>query len=246
MISLRNICTILAVGAVCTSTTAFAQGLPGPIDISASASIVSDYRLRGISLSDRDPTIQGGVSVGHESGAYVGAWASGISGYRSHNGSDIELDFYAGYSREVMSGITVDAGLWWYMYPGTSKTDFGEPYVSLTGALGPLTAKVGVSYAPDQAALGHKDNVYLSTDLSAGIPATPFTVKAHYGYSDGALAGPKGHYTDWLLGVEANWYILTLGVSYSDTSIKKADDRLLYPGRRVAGSALVFSVSTAF
>src|SRR3546814_3220400 len=48
-------------------------------DISANVSLTSDYRFRGISLSDKGPAIQGGVDIGHDSGFFGGGWASSIA-----------------------------------------------------------------------------------------------------------------------------------------------------------------------
>src|SRR3546814_11124658 len=87
--------------------------------------------------------------------------------------------------------MTVDVGLLWYLYPDTTGTDYAEPYASVSGAFGPLEAKVGVAYAPDQDAIGSEDNLYVFTDVSAAIPETPLTLKAHYGYTDGSLGDRK-------------------------------------------------------
>ena len=52
----------------------------GPVTVSANVALTSDYRFRGVSLSNGDPAIQGGIDVGHDSGFYVGTWASSIEG----------------------------------------------------------------------------------------------------------------------------------------------------------------------
>ena len=52
----------------------------GPVTVSANVALTTDYRFRGVSLSAGDPAIQGGIDVGHESGFYVGTWASSIEG----------------------------------------------------------------------------------------------------------------------------------------------------------------------
>lgn len=46
--------------------------------ISGNATIVSDYRFRGVSLSDGDFAIQGGIDISHDSGFYAGIWGSSI------------------------------------------------------------------------------------------------------------------------------------------------------------------------
>jgi len=64
-----------------TATPAFAQeetDAPAPITITGSATVVSDYRFRGFSQSNEEAAIQGGFTVTHESGLYVGTWGSSI------------------------------------------------------------------------------------------------------------------------------------------------------------------------
>ena len=58
-------------------------------------------------------------------------------------------------------------------------TDYFEPYASVAGTIGPVTATLGAAYAWDQDSLGGNDNLYLYTDFALGIPGTPLTVTAH-------------------------------------------------------------------
>lgn len=252
---------------------AIAQDAPGPITVSGSATLITDYRFRGVSQTDKEMAVQGGVSVTHESGVYVGTWASNLAGWGTFGGSNMELDIYGGYSTEVMSGVTVDVGLTWYMYPGgASDTDFAEPYVKLSGALGPAEVLVGVAYAPKQQALGNysntpqsrgqkQDNVYLWTDASTAVPGTPVTLKAHLGYSNGnpglgpngTSVAPTGEYLDWTLGADLALGPVTLGVAYVDTDISRSDAAYLQPnfsstkdGSSIAGSTVLFSLSAGF
>lgn len=49
---------------------------PKPVTVSGNVALVSDYRFRGVSQSDKEVALQGGATVTHESGVYAGAWAS--------------------------------------------------------------------------------------------------------------------------------------------------------------------------
>ena len=180
------------------ATPAFAEeetAPPSEFTFSGYVQAVSDYRFRGYSLSGGDPALQGTINLNHSSGFYVGAWASSLDG----NGpvlsfyGDTELDLYAGWTGSIASGLTADVGVLRYVYPsndGQGPADFWEPYASLSTTMGPVSAKLGVAYAPDQDALFSKDNLYVFTDISAGIPNTPISVSGHVGYTDGILA-PK-------------------------------------------------------
>ncbi|SFG39779.1 conserved hypothetical protein [Novosphingobium sp. CF614] len=256
------------------SSPALAQEeAPDEFTVAGSAALVSDYRFRGVSQSDKEMAVQAGLSVTHASGFYAGTWASNLAGWGTFGGSNMELDLYGGYSTEVASGVTLDVGLTWYMYPGgADTTDFAEPYVKASGTLGPVKALVGVAYAPKQEALGNfsntpesagqkQDNLYLWTDLSGGVPSTPITLKAHLGYSNGnpglgpngTSVAPTGEYLDWMLGADLALGPVTLGVAYVDTDISKSDAAYLQPnfsstkdGSSIAGSTVLFSLSAGF
>lgn len=228
-----------------------------PITVSGSASITSDYRFRGVSQSDQEIAVQGGITVTHASGVYIGAWGSNLAGWGTFGGANLELDLIAGYKAKLADNATLDVGAVWYMYPGgADKTDFVEPYAKLTGTTGPATLTAGIAYAPKQEALGRwyftgadaaagvyndpgarDDNLYLWGDGALAITGTPLTAKAHIGYSDGnpglgpnaTSVAPTGRYWDWSLGLDATYKNLTLGVAWIDTDISDRDAAYLRP-----------------
>lgn len=201
-------------------------------ELSGNVALVSDYRFRGVSFSDGDPALQGGIDLAHSSGFYVGTWASTISGGGPYG--ELELDVYAGWSGDVSDGVTVDVGLLYYIYPTENElanllgveTDYFEPYASIGTTLGPVGATLGVAYAWDQDSLGGDDNLFIYTDFEMGIPNTPITLTAHLGYTDGVFAtAGDGDSFDWGLG--ASWAItdsLSLGVNYVDTEGPAVED----------------------
>ena len=216
--------TVLA-GAAFAATPALAQEAESEFTVSGNVAITSDYRFRGVSLSGGDMAIQGGIDLGHSSGFYVGTWASSIEDSTTYG--EMELDLYAGWSGDITSGLTLDVGLLYYAYPSKDfgASDYFEPYVSLSTQLGPVSATVGAAYAWKQKSLGRDDNLYLYTDLEAGIPDTPITLTGHLGYTKGALAprllagGTKDSGFDWSLGASITALGgLTFGVSYIGTS----------------------------
>lgn len=232
--SIRSIAaaTLLA-GTMLAATPAFADETdpPSEFTVTGNVALVSDYRFRGISLSGGDPAIQGSIGVSHSSGFYVGTWASSLEenlGYGS-----METDIYAGWTGEVTSGVTADVGLLYYAYFNSGVGDdlnVFEPYASLSTTMGPVSAKLGVAYAPKQKSLDYfdldgdgegEDNLYLYTDLGASIPNTPISVSAHLGYTDGALSPNvltgKSFKSGFDYSVGAAYNItpkLSLGVSY--------------------------------
>jgi uncharacterized protein (TIGR02001 family) len=211
---------------------------PPALKVTGGATLISDYRFRGLTQTDEKPAIQGTINLNHQSGFYVGAWASSIDG--GNDGSTpaltgyggAEIDLYGGYTKTFASGVGVDVGLLYYLYPDGRKglnTDFFEPYASLSYTVGPVATKVGVAYAwGGQKGLdftgGKDDNLYAYLDASAGVPTTPITLKAHVGYSNGSLGlvNPTvadDDYWDYSVTAEVVSGPFKLGVSYVDTDI---------------------------
>ena len=231
------------------ATPAMAQEEPAPaITVSGGATLVSDYRFRGISQTDKRFAIQGTFTVAHETGLYGTVWGSSIDDYVA-SGGDQEIDFIVGYAKSFEGGLKIDGGLLYYYYPGSGggTTDFFEPYLSVSQTFGPVTGKASVAYAWKQNALsigaGKEDNLYTALDLSAGVPDTPLSLSAHVGHSFGPSYLTIGdEYTDWSLGASYSWNNFTFGVSYVDT-----DGTFITPsGRNASKAGVVASVGVAF
>lgn len=199
------------------------------ITLSANAAIVSDYRFRGVSLSDKDPAIQGGFDVSTSSGFYVGTWGSSIENFE---GSEFELDIYAGYGT-TFGELDFDVGLLAYTYPGSSDTTYLEAYTSIGGSAGVVGWTLGAAYAFDQDNIGGDDNIYLYLDAGAPLGDTPLSVGGHIGYEDGAFGSDKW---DWSLGLTYDFKQFSLGVNYVDTNVD---------GRTTKGG-VVASLSASF
>ncbi len=230
---------------------------PPAITVSGSVGIASDYRFRGVSQSDQEMAVQGGLTLTHESGVYAGLWASNLAGWGTFGGANMELDLIAGYKARLAHDATLDVGLTWYTYPGgAARTAFVEPYAKLTGTAGPATLTAGAAYAPKQQAIGkwydtgasaaagvydhpgaRDDNLYLWGDGAVAVAGTPVTAKAHVGHSWGqdglgpnaTAVSPTGSYWDWSLGADVAWRRLTLGVAYVGTDISDRDAASLRP-----------------
>lgn len=222
--SIRTAAAGIALSLALTASPSLAQGdlVPGDITFSGYVQGVTDYRFRGLSASGGDPAVQGTINANHSSGFYVGAWASSIDDGGTDVLGELELDLYAGWTGEVSPGFTLDVGMLRYVYPTNSfgPVDYWEPYASIATTYGPVSAKLGVAYAWEQRALdtdldGDKDdNLYVYTDLSAGVPTTPITLNAHLGWADGAQS------PDFLTGKSArqnSGFDYSVGATYNFT-----------------------------
>jgi len=254
---------LLGLAFTLVSTPAFADDAPAPapaITITGGATLVSDYRFRGISQTDKNFAVQGTFTVAHKSGLYATVWGSSISGYIA-NGSNQEIDLIAGY-KTTYKGTTFDIGGLYYFYPnsqtgsvllggGKYYSDFFEPYADISHTFGPVTAKITANYSPKQRALAlipgiKKDNLYGALDLSSAIPHTPLSVSAHLGhnFSKSFLSAGKA-YTDWNVGISYTYKALTFGVQYVDTNFAKNQVTSLI-GRDIAKAGVVGSIGVAF
>jgi uncharacterized protein (TIGR02001 family) len=77
--------------------------------VSATASVVSDDRVRGVSISDGGPAGQVDVSYDHDSGWYAGGFASNVQFY-DHSKQELQFIGYTGFARRIRNGWSLDAG----------------------------------------------------------------------------------------------------------------------------------------
>src|SRR3546814_13032776 len=109
-------CMRLAAAAVPTAAHSQEEEDSSGISISVTATVVSDFLFRGFSQSNEEAAIQGGFTISHDSGLYIGTWGSSI-GFA--NGT--EIDVVGGYSHELVPGLTADNGPTLYLHPGPAE-----------------------------------------------------------------------------------------------------------------------------
>ena len=229
----------VAISAVALSAPAFAQDeaaeeATGPITLSGGVAVLSDYRFRGVSLSDKDFAVQPYLTVKHESGLYAGVWGSNLA---ENAGDDVEVDLYAGFSGG--EDLTYDIGATYYLYPGVSSFNYVEFTGKLGSTVGPATVGVQLSYVPSQDNTGNNDNIYYGTNATVAIPNTPISIVGSMGIEDGAFTAGNEK-VDWSLGLTAAVSGFTLGASYVDTNRRSVF------AFKDSAAGVVFSVSYGF
>jgi uncharacterized protein (TIGR02001 family) len=252
--ALRSLVLLAPLLAPAMSHAEDAAAPAGPITVTGSLTAISEYRLRGVSMSDGRPALQGSLTVAHASGLYVGAWASTLDGFGTFGGSDLEFDVSAGYTT-AFDGTTVDLGVTGYTFPGTHGHTYEELYASLARSFGPANAKLGVFYAPKRRSIGDADHLYTFGDLAWPLEGTPVTWKAHAGYITGkgsTYTGPRGHIVDYSVGADVAWRALTFNLSWVGTNIRRGEADAYFtvpdgkPGYSLVRGGVVASVTVGF
>lgn len=83
----------------------------------ANIGVANMYLWRGLDVSDSSAQVSGTLQYNHDSGFYVGGWASSIWA-----GAGYELDLYGGYGGSV-GDVTYDISYWEYLYPEAGALD---------------------------------------------------------------------------------------------------------------------------
>ncbi|WP_070156602.1 TorF family putative porin [Sphingobium phenoxybenzoativorans] len=226
------LCGIVSAGA----SAAQAQSFDGP---SFYLEAASDERRRGLSWSEGDPIVRGGLSLPVTHDLTLDTNISTLSDGKRHGDAAVVIDLRAAYARQIGAWRLAAEGSY-HAFPGASGQGYGE--LGLTGGilLGPASLDLLAQYAPRQAAIGG-DNLYLGAKLGVGIPGTPLTLSGHAGHSSGdtrnairaARLRPNGSY--WDHGVALNYHkgLWTAGLGYANSSIDRAADR--HAGATVIG-----------
>ena len=152
-------------------------------ELSANIGATSNYVWRGVTQTDDQAAISGGLDYAHDSGVYVGTWASNVD---FDDDTNAEVDLYAGFANEV-NGLGYDVGLLHYYYPGGDDIDFTDIYFSLS--YGPVTG--GVNYIVDSEVdeTSGANDTFIEGDiyyyLSASFEVAPtWSVGGTVGYFD--------------------------------------------------------------
>jgi len=247
---MRNLLVLGAFAAICTAPAAAQDA---PYTITGNIALATDYTFRGLSQTDNEPSVQGGMDATFGN-FYVGAWASNVDFGFSES---IELDLYSGY-RFPVGPIAMDIGVIAYLYPGASDDGIGAG----TGELDYYEGYVKGSFAPAEGVtLGGA--AYFSPEFTAE------TGEAYYVEANGgvalsdmlALSGAVGfqsiddvsgvfpgsftdEYTTWNFGgTYTNWGV-SMDLRYVGTDVDSADDIITqaFTTDSKADDRVVFSV----
>ena len=182
--------------------------------------IVSDYRYRGLSLTDGDPALQAGFAWDHEDGWYAGLFAAGTRIGGEHG---LQAVSYLGRAWRLDSGRSWEAGI---QHVALTKhaDDYSELYLGLISD----RWSARVYYQPD--AFGdHGPTAYTEFDASIGLGGR-WRLLGHLG---AGWRGDPGPYVDRVrydgrLGVG-----VALGAVHLHLQRVRTEGRGAYPAYRL-------------
>lgn len=190
-------------------------------NLSWNLAVTSDYVFRGITQTDFDPALQGGLDYSFgDTGLYVGAWASNVD-FADSDGPDIELDYYIGWNHDLSESLNLDLSLVRYSYLGEQEAYGNIDYNEVIGALAyDEMLTFTVAYANDYSNSGFSSLYYnLSGSWDLG---NDFAVNAGVGRTH--FSDDVGSYNDWNLGVSRQFGPVNAAINYYDVTGGFIDD----------------------
>ena len=207
-------------------------------DLSGVATLTSEYIYRGLKMSDGDPALQLGLDYEHDTGLFVGIWASTIDLRSAMGNRDTELDYYAGYHYVSKSPITANVTLLRYSYPGRTGMHNYDYNEVLVGATWREQYSIELGYTSNFYGL---DRIGRHWELRSEWPiANAWVIGAALGGNDMSDAGVS-QYLHWDVGASARFSRLIVDLRWYDN--EQPDG---FAAQSSADSQVVLSISAAF
>lgn len=192
-----KLAVLAAAGALAMGSAAQAQEEDsGPISLSFNVGAATDYVFRGISQTDENMQVFGGVDATIGSIGYAGVWASNVDFL---NGTDAEIDVYGGI-KPTLGPLALDIGVIYYGYvdsPDGPEQAYWEGKLAASVPAGPATFGAAVYYSPEF--FGETgDATYLEVNGSIPLGSSKFVVSGALG-NQWVEVGTD--YTTWNVGV---------------------------------------------
>ena len=205
----------LALASAAASVALGGAAMAQEASISYNVGIASDYVFRGVSQTNEDPQVFGGVDLSYGMG-YAGVWASNVD--FGADDPSVEVDLYAGI-KPTVGDVSMDFGVLYYGYskdkgltPG--KYSYTELKAAVSKPIGKATIGGAAYFSPEWPG-DLSTAVYY--EVNGSIPLNDkFSLSGALGKQ---TIEDAADYTTWNLGVGyALNDKLTLDVRYWDTS----------------------------
>lgn len=205
--------------------------LPG--GLSGNVGVVTDYSFRGVSQTERDMALQGGIDWNHDSGVFIGTWGSSVDFADAY----LEADFYGGYEGAI-EDFSYKTSATYFYYPGFDAASYWEFALFAGYDFGFTSVSTGVIGSPDYfGSLGTGWYVPFGFAIPIGTVACPFPGKEWENCFDLTFDANAGythteddifedhHYFDYNAGLTfALPFNLSLDFRFVGTDVKDVHD----------------------
>jgi uncharacterized protein (TIGR02001 family) len=214
---------------------------PASAQIGAAASVFTDARFRGYSLSGGRPVAILNFAYDDPSGFYADVAGSGVL-RRGGDPAPLGLQLTGGYARRLKSETTLDVGVTHSSYSRYAGSGRGSSYTEVYAGIarGALSSRIFLS--PHYFGSGHW-TAYGEVNAAVS-PARKWSIDAHVGMLVPLRTPPGGSYrrdVDWRIGVSRRLGRVSLRAAWSDGS----PGHDFYEQRRHSRSALVLGATWA-
>jgi len=200
---------ILGLIFVVFSSVCFAQ-------ISLFATATTDYVSRGVSYSNNGPAVQGGSEYVMPIGATLGVWTTTLG----DNTGGQELDFYAGYKKEVFENMVIGGKIISYRYLKNTSSDYLEGNINFSYKI----FKLDIYYAPQVPVATRTEtykNLYFNFSASHEVMKDiSIGTAIGYSYFDNKNLADSNNRFDGILSLIKTMQDTTISLNFSDTSRK--------------------------
>ena len=195
--------------------------------LSGNMTLASEYRWRGISMTQNEPTVQGGLVLSHKSGAYAGVWGS----TSDVNSGSIEADYMLGYRHALNDKSSLTFQYIDINYPGAKEafdTNFSEFSVaynnnSIFKENDSLTASIAYTNeyyfeSGEMFRLDARYNYPVHPNFGLLVAGGMTQLEDEQAFLKVWGSDKKDHYYDWKAGVTSNLFGVFSEFYYSDNS----------------------------
>jgi uncharacterized protein (TIGR02001 family) len=230
----KKLASIVTAVLVFAASVCAAQDEDPGFSFTGNVALTNDYKFYGFSQSNEGFAIQGGFDVAHESGIYLGVWASSIDFAldAAHHlnapvgvGQDpatIELDVYGGYAGSLSNGLSYDLGFIRYGYPDQNNDiavggdlNYWEGYAKFSYAFGGdynPTLSGGINISPNW--FGETGtSIYPNAKLAISLPRA-FGLYTKMGYLE--VDDIDYDYFHYQVGVTRDFAGLSFDLAWAD------------------------------
>ncbi|MGH0032077.1 MAG: TorF family putative porin [Myxococcota bacterium] len=204
-----------------------------PGSFTANVNFTNDYAFRGISQTNENAAIQGGLDWAADIvdgvGIYAGAWGSNVN-FGDGDQAQVEIDIYGGFNGSI-GDFSWDVMALWYEYPGADNQnyDFIEFGPTLGYDFGFASASVNYMWSPNYFAHSG-DSHWITGGVEVPVPESALpewlaiTASGNVGHQaidrDVSSFGVRDYLT-WDLGATFSMFGLDLDLRYVDTDVSR-------------------------